>query len=493
MKRTISYKLVKYKSFFIFTILNLLFYGCYVIHHYSADTYLTEALVWRETIMQYFMNARWLMSCFAYICEVLKVSHTTAQLISWMVSIFSISLASTIIYHMLQEKITFKSNSRNSLLGISASFMLISNVFLVEYFIFAEYTGMICLGILCNVIGATFILKFIAQNKIQYYFLGIIFAILGINGHQGSFAIFVVICTLFSLDTFNNIRIFIKNNFIIGSAYLIPCLVNLWQSRIGGTSRVAHDFDIVTSFKLVSSDLINLLQTTANFMGYRVYALFIGIIIVYFLYQIIQKKAWHVFIPSFYCCFITILAIYAPLMMTDTNSIDVVPRTVFIMGAGIPLILLQMFLHLDINANRNILLPLIVVLFLCMQYLGLIKITSGTYQANTIDLYEAQYITNHLTRYEEQTGIAVTKIALYWDKYVTGYAPGVIGYNAVNERVMSNDWAAPLAIQVLTGYQIESTDKSNAVYAKYFEGKNWSVINDEQFVIIGDTLHLCAY
>ena len=40
---------------------------------------------------------------------------------------------------------------------------------------------------------------------------------------------------------------------------------------------------------------------------------------------------------------------------------------------------------------------------------------------------------------------------------------------------------------------IRQTDKSEEVYKKYFEGKDWSGMDEEQMVMIGDTLHLCSY
>ncbi|GAA0794277.1 hypothetical protein GCM10008910_10970 [Faecalicatena orotica] len=492
-RRWVINEVKKYKVAIIFLVFNLVFYGVFVIHHYAADTYLTEALVWHETVMQYFMNARWLMSGFAYICEIFDIGYDTQQLMSWGISIVSITLASTIVYHLLLEKCKRCADTARGIWGILASFMLVSNVFMLEYFIFAEYTGMICLGILFDVIAAVFILKCIESQKVYQYFMGIAFAILGINGHQGSFAIFVIICVLFSRDMFANVKIFLKNNLIIGSAYLIPCFINIWETRVGGTSRATRNIDIAASFEKSTGDLINLFKSTANFMPYGTYALFVGILGIYFLYFIIRNRSWKVFIISAYCCIIAILGIYAPLLMTDINAIDVVPRTVYIMGGAIPIILILMLMNLEISPYKNILLSVIVILFLVMQYHGLLKIITGTYQANAVDRYESQYITSYLRDYEEKTGIKVTKMALYWDKNVSGYATGVTGYGAVNERVMSNDWAAPLAIQCLDGYKIESTEKSDEVYKEFFEGKDWTQINDEQFVVIGDTLHFCAY
>ena len=54
------------------------------------------------------------------------------------------------------------------------AFMLISNVFVLEDFIFAEYTGIMCLGIFFDVLGAGCILRFLEQRKPVWYILGIV-------------------------------------------------------------------------------------------------------------------------------------------------------------------------------------------------------------------------------------------------------------------------------------------------------------------------------
>lgn len=179
---------------------------------------------------------------------------------------------------------------------------MISNVFLLEDFIFAEYTGMICLGIFFDTLAARYVLKAINQKKVSYYLLGILCGILGMNGHQGNFAILVVISVLCSPTLWKNLKSFIINNLVI-----------------------------------------------------------------------------------------------------------------------------------------------------------------------------------------------VMKMALYWDENVTGLAPDISGYGAVNERVMSNDWAAPLALQCLDGHVLQQTEPSQEVYEQYFKGKDWLHMEEEQMIIIGDTLHLCAY
>ena len=63
----------------------------------------------------------------------------------------------------------------------------------------------------------------------------------------------------------------------------------------------------------------------------------------------------------------------------------------------------------------------------------------------------------------------------------------------MNERVLSNTWAAAKVYEVFTGRELTVEEPDIAVYEQYFKGKNWSYLNNEQIILIGDTLHLCLY
>lgn len=179
--------------------------------------------------------------------------------------------------------------------------------------------------------------------------------------------------------------------------------------------------------------------------------------------------------------------------MTEVKAIDVIPRTTYILGGIIPVILAVILFWIDIDWEKSLFVPIYIGIFLVVQYIGILRFVTSHYQANAVDRYEANMIADYLWRYEEETGNRVTKMALYWDENVTGLAPGVIGYGALNERAFCNEWVAPLALRCLNNVSLEQTPASEEVYEKYFQGKDWWQMEDEQMIIIGDTLHFCAY
>lgn len=488
--------LKEYYVFFIFFLLNLIFYSVFSIWHYAADSYLTEILGWMEVGGVYYAGGRWLMSAFCRLLDLFQIGYAMGIRLSWMLAIFSLSGASLVVYRCLQARnggfggnLPFK-----KVWSVSLAFMLISNVFVLEDFIFAEYTGIMCLGIFFDVLGAGCVLKFLEQRKPVWYILGIVCGILGINGHQGSFGILAVVCVLFATDTFDSWKAFIRNNAAIGGAYALPALVNLAQTRIAGNARVSGGgADILASVRKITEGVRHLGISTANFLPHRFYTGWIFILAVYFLYCVILRKNKKAMLFGIYNFFIIILGIYAPFLVTAYEAIDIVPRTVYIMGGIIPVILITQELHAGLDKVGRMLLPAMACVFLLVQYLGILRIGVGNIRAVEADFYETQFVVNRLLDYEKETGTEVRKMALYWDVNVTGHAEGVVGFGAINERMLSNEWAAPFAIQCHQGFEIWQTDKSEEVYEKYFEGKDWSGMDEEQMVIIGDTLHLCAY
>lgn len=194
-----------------------------------------------------------------------------------------------------------------------------------------------------------------------------------------------------------------------------------------------------------------------------------------------------------YTAVIFLLAVLAPFLMTEAQYISVVPRTVYVLGAIMPVLMIE-FLLLNQNSVKLTQIVLIYVgIFLGIQYFGTCRIETSHYASNVIDYYDVNYIAQQVWIYENDTGNHISKIKIYRDDTPLGIYYGLTGYGAVNERVMSNAWAAGSAYRRFSGADIQIEEGDEAVYNEYFKGKNWHFLDDEQIVFIGDTLHLCLY
>lgn len=481
----------KVKLCMVFVFLNMLFYGIFNVQHFAADTYMGEVYGWKFTADIYWSNGRWIMSFIAMLCEWFHISFALEKLISWVIAVLSLSVGEMVFYQILKRKV--KSEQKSQVLMVIISFMTISNLFVLEYFIFTEYTGAICLGILFSILGVKNILLFLEQRKKIYYIVGIFFSVLGIMGHQGTFGIGVVLLIILTEDVFLNIRTFIEKSIVIGSAYIIPALTNVLQTKIAGSGRVTQKLDIVGALKTTANQTWELILNTANFMPRYVYLFFVlvsGIVLLFFLYR---KKDIRVLLQSLYAGVIFLLAVCAPFLMTEIEYISVVPRTVYIMGAIVPVILLLIMVQIGISQKEIKMFVGFCVIFLSIQYFGVCKMETSHYAANAIDYYEVNCIKQKIWDYEGETGNTVKNIKIYSDESPVFNYYGLTSFGAINERVMSNTWASVPAFIRYSGIYVQAGSGDSEIYEKYFKGKNWWLLEDEQFVFIGDTLHLCLY
>lgn len=478
----------------IFFLLNLCFYGIFCVQHFAADTYLTETYGWYEIGDLYWENGRWLMTLLCAVCDIFSIGFAAEKTISWILAMIFLPLAEMVLYEILEKKIGHGDKPDFKwILIVLSSFMMISNLFVLEYFIFAEYTGPICVGIFFNVLEVRWVLKFLETGKWKDFFLGVFFGIVGIMGHQGAFGLIAVLLILLAEHTFLNVKTFFKNTVVIGSAYLIPAVVNVIQTKICGSPRVAGELKLIESLKAAVYQSCGLLITTANFMPHFLYLSLCGAAGIVVLVIIIKKKDIRKILHVFYVCVVFTMAVLAPFLMTESAYISVVPRTVYIMGAGLPIIMILLLLAGELPQKILKAAVAYSAVFLGIQYFNVCQMETSHYVANGIDYYECNYIEYQVYLYEQETGNHVTKIKIYVDDSPLGIYYNLTGYGAINERVLSNDWAAPNAYMVFTGRDLTVEEADSAIYEKYFQGKNWDFFSQEQIVLVGDTLHLCLY
>ena len=179
--------------------------------------------------------------------------------------------------------------------------------------------------------------------------------------------------------------------------------------------------------------------------------------------------------------------------MTEAVYISVVPRTVYVMGAGTGIISILYLLLGDKSRIRICAAAGYALIFLGIQYFNACQMETSHYVSVGIDYYDVNYIAQQVWIYENDTCNQIRRICIYTDESPLGIYYGLTGYSAINERVMSNTWAAGYVYKRFTGadYTVEEGDPQ--VYERYFKGKNWHYLDDEQIVFIGDTLHLCLY
>lgn len=120
-------------------------------------------------------------------------------------------------------------------------------------------------------------------------------------------------------------------------------------------------------------------------------------------------------------------------------------------------------------------------------------IITNHFVSNTLDEVYAHLIVNTIEKYENKTGIKVTKLAVCRDDYApNGYDEVSYKSHETNERSLS---IVPRStLEYFTGRTFEPVEMSKEIRKKYFEGKDWEYFDaEEQIIIVEDTAYWCIF
>lgn len=113
---------------------------------------------------------------------------------------------------------------------------------------------------------------------------------------------------------------------------------------------------------------------------------------------------------------------------------------------------------------------------------------------NISNKMEKEYIQNIVTdikNYENDNGIKVNKICIYYDQYAQKTFCNFPN-NSFTIKSLYTSYSKYHIIDYYLGYNLEVVE-GNKEYQRYFKTKNWDEYSNEQLIFDNDTLHLCVY
>lgn len=134
-----------------------------------------------------------------------------------------------------------------------------------------------------------------------------------------------------------------------------------------------------------------------------------------------------------------------------------------------------------------------ICILLIGQYFSFGKVFIDKYKVNIADEARCGAIVQAIIEYQYESGIPVTKIAVYQDAqsnarpYSNLYRTGDLTVSSFRA-----EWSDVNAINYYCGTTFERVDQKEE-YTQYFQEKDWDIFSKEQLVFEGDTLHMCVY
>lgn len=454
--------------------------------HFALDTYFFQIEGYDANATVYMNAGRLVMVFFLKVMKYLTFDFFTTKIFSFAIATISLVLAAYVMKKIIDKKM------KNDILNTIISLLIVVNIFVIEFFVFTEYTGIMCFSVLCSICASYEFVKYLDEKKGFAIILSSFLVLLSMLSYQGVASLFICASSIFLIKYFNNIKSFIKYNFIMGFVYGIPAILAFLMTRISGSERTSisgNDFGL--SFEKIFTGLKNLVVSSSNFMPKYIFLVIILILIVIVLMNLIKAKKNLTIFYFIYFLFLCIFFTVLPQFMIGTDIIWVVARSNMAIGALVGLIILFYCLYCDNNEKVLKHIYAISIVVFLFQYIGWQQIIKDHYIVNVLDREYAYIIVEKINEYETETKNVIKYINYYNDKHVSYDYLDTRIYGDINIRVFAIDWARGYVIDYYSGRNYKSYD--NKEYRDYCQLNDWNHFDKEQLQFYNDTLNICIY
>lgn len=486
-------QLFKNSKLYIFLLITLVFFGIFSKLEFATDTYCVFATATRQYCEHFLYSGRFISATCLAVAEILNFGPIAIYTTSYLLAIIS-TVASLYILNSVIKK-----DIKNEVMSILVSTLIVINSFSIELYLFLE-KGILMLSVLFNILAFYSFTKYLEGNKKQLI-LTFIYMLLANFSYQGTVGLFVGLAVIYIIKHSEKIGAFIKNNIIAACCYGIPALVNYLIVKFAfDNSRVSAGIDIVESVKLILKYTKEMLQYTFNILPEYFFIIVLGILAIICLVTILtknvgKKKKIILVLQSIYVVLAIYIAAVFPQIMQSTTSIGFAPRNTYVFASIIGILVLFIFMIIEedsIKILKNIILMIIVV-FICVQYLAFTNIERNRYILNYIDYYNVLQIKEKVTKYEEETGNIIKKVSTYKQNGNQVSYPELWTSGDINIKATCPDWSRIDYLEYYLDRELEEIKNSEEVYERYFKGNDWKIFDLDQIVLIEDTLHICLY
>jgi hypothetical protein len=278
----------------------------------------------------------------------------------------------------------------------------------------------------------------------------------------------------------------------------LPAIINYALVKfVFENSRVSGEINIIESINKIATGMVSLFINTFQIIPKCFFLGVLGIVIVIGVFINLKstterKRKILVGLGGVYVIIGTILVCIFPHIMEATQSIWIVARSNYAIASIIGILLLYIYMNFNINNILEKIVIAIIIVYLTFQYIGFQTIIRDNYIVGYQDQYTCKQIGEKVEQYEKTTGITVSKIAFYYNEISYSY-PNVYANGDINIKAMYTEWSRLNSLNYYLNRDFEQTEQSEEIYNQYFKDKQWNYFDDEQIVLIDDTLHIYIY
>ncbi len=484
-------EMLKNKNFYLYILICVAFFGIFCKMEYATDTYSVLETPFKNMLIHFISSGRLVTACWYAVYKVFSLSNNIAYIVSFILAIISTSIS---IYKL--ENI-FSKDIKSKAISILAAVLIIINIFSIELYLFIE-KGILMLSILFCVCAVEKLIKYFEGDKKSLVWV-FLYMLLANFSYQGTVGIFVSITLLYIVKYTKDLKSFVTNTIVTGLGYGIPALINYVSVRfIFVNNRVNGANNFLESITKIITGTKSMMLSTFEIMPKYLFMTLVAILSLIIVYNIVKnnikgkKKIWLILGMIMIVIGNFVVTIF-PQIMQNTASIWFVPRSTYTFAALLGILLVYLFMNTEVNVKLEKVLLISLVIYLSIQYVSFQNISRDRYILNYIDNYTIMQIQEKIENYEKETQNKVSKISFYEGNSKKYTYPKLFVNGDTNIKAFYPEWSRLNAINYYLNRKLENVEKDEKIEEDYFKDKIWEYYNDEQIIIVGDTVHMFIY
>ncbi len=495
---TIIRVLKKNNTFFTAFLCNLIlttvFFGGLIRRSYNADT-ITYMVYAQDDADVRIRAGRYLIALIDVINSGIGIKTTDFMPVGILLAIVFLAATITLLQKVFKQFFASDSMLFDVGFGLAAA-MVFCNVLFIEYFMFTEMT---LFYVFAYFLATIAVLLYINKRRvIAYVLLAVTVCIYQLT------VVYAAIVLLFYYMLSNK---FIWSKKAVAEEFFgfaLPFslgLINMIAIKIVGTllpefaSKKPYASEtMLEKFKMVAASCGMFLKNSYTLLPNLFIPGIVLVVSVGLTVSLLAKsQGWLGTLYYVLILVISIMAIFVIPVLGEGFNFQ--PRMSFLLYAFQGLILVTA-MSLFTLYKRELFLKwgaAAIVAYMVLQVVSCSFIISGRYVSNTLDKTYSKIILEEIEKYEEETGVAVTRFAAINDAYAPAYyEESRIHYEQINERIMGQSTRS--MFEAFWGRHFDAAGMPDEIINEHFADKNWDYFDvNEQLVIVDDTAYLCVY